>query len=353
MFAQAVRSVNSISESIKTVSFATHKVSLLKGLVLVATCGMGTALSSPAQAASFAGFGCSDNPSCQQYFEVQNAYIGESFPLVLAPGPQYSWSLLPTRTSSPILYDAGSSSDPGIPLGPRHAIDSSYSLLNASGSTSASLNTVLELGRLKGVAKATAEASAGEGSMGMVANAGVGTDIGWGDTITVTSDAHSLGESVPFELRLNLDRSLRASGKYGGNSQAYVRAALLVYYSGSSIFDSNFYPSNVTTMTQTVYLPVGESIPIEGSLSLGVSAEAFASFPNHPSELDISNADAFHTANYYLTPLLSDVSYTSASGKTYFYSDNATPVPIPEPTVLPGLLIGLGLGLWRRMRSLG
>jgi hypothetical protein len=48
------------------------------------------------------------------------------------------------------------------------------------------------------------------------------------------------------------------------------------------------------------------------------------------------------------TPLLSDVSYTSASGQTYFYSGNATPVP--TPALLPGL-IGLGLGLWRKRKA--
>lgn len=65
MLTQAVRSVRSISESVKTVSSATQKTTLLNGLALVGTCGIGAILSSPAQAASFSGFGCSDNPSCQ------------------------------------------------------------------------------------------------------------------------------------------------------------------------------------------------------------------------------------------------------------------------------------------------
>jgi hypothetical protein len=147
MLTQAVRSVRSISESVRTVSFTIQKASLLNGLVLVATCGIGAASSSPAQAASFNGFGCSDNPSCQTYYEFFNvsarAGIGSS---------SDTWSLPATRlSSSPVLFS------------PKHSVIAQIldvgSPFTYSGSSSATLSTDLELGQLRALARASATAN--------------------------------------------------------------------------------------------------------------------------------------------------------------------------------------------------
>ncbi len=134
-----------------------------------------------------------------------------------------------------------------------------------------------------------------------------------------------------------------------GNGQAYAQADLF----GDdlpwlTIFDSNFYPSDVTEVMSTVYLPIGTSTSIQGRLTVGATASASVFTPEQPLAIDFATVDAFHTANYYLTPLLAGVSYTSASGRTYFYSGDTTPVP--TPALLPGL-IGLGLGVWRKRKT--
>ncbi|MGA9379143.1 MAG: PEP-CTERM sorting domain-containing protein, partial [Phormidium sp.] len=174
---------------------------------------------------------------------------------------------------------------------------------------------------------------------------------------TVTSNSHLPGEEIPFEVRLDLDRSLSASGRYRGNTQAHVYANLSGHeMSHSSIFDlhisdSNLFPSNITEVTRIIYLPVGELSIIQGRLSLGASAEAYASFPNKPYEFDRSIVDASHTANYYLTPLVDGVSYTSASGKTYFYSPPLNKVPEPTSPLSFVGLVGLGFAFLGKRRN--
>jgi hypothetical protein len=226
-------------------------------------------------------------------------------------------------------------------------------LWNVNGLASASLESVLNLGQLKAIANTSVDVGTtplsdkGAGGGGAIAQAQM--SLGWGDTITVTSSNHALGEYVPFEVRLFLDRFVTASGRFGGNSQAFVSGELFgSYIPNLAISDSNFYPSSVTELTTIAYLPVGELSTIEGRLQVFASAMAVAAWPDKPLDLDYSIANASHTANYYLTPLVEGISYTSASGRTYFYPGDATPVP--TPALLPGL-IGLGLNLWRKRRN--
>lgn len=362
MLTQVVRSISSISYSAKIAAFTTQKNALLNGVALVVTCGISAASSNPAQAMSFTGFGCSDNSSCQSYLEFGAsavAGVGNG----LGGGSGDTWSLPTNRVSSPLLFDSG------MPDGPRKTLNVLLNqtftriigtengtidepIWNVSGTASASLETVLKFGQLKALASASVDVGATElvDGFGGGGNAVAAVDsyLAWGDTITVTSNNHSPGELIPFEVSLYLDRLVSASGRYRGSSQAFVYADLYGFYiPGLSIFDSNFSPSNVTEVTTIAYLPVGELSTIQGKLAVGASARAFASLPDQPLDIDVSIADASHTANYFLTPLVDGVSYTSGSGKTYFYSGNATPVP--TPALLPGL-IGLGLGLWRKRK---
>ncbi|XQQ05171.1 MAG: PTPA-CTERM sorting domain-containing protein [Leptolyngbya sp. IPPAS B-1204] len=342
------QTVRSISELAKTVASTTWRNALPSGLALTATFGTGAVLPNPAQAASFTGFGCIENPNCQSYIEFRDASILGSF----RDFPSYGFHqvLANTRSASPVLYDAGSSAVPGIPFGPRLENNDAISVSNVNGSVSAGFFTTLGLGQLRALARASTDASvrernaAGEGHGGLATQAGAGISLAWGDVITVTSNSHSQGELVPFELRLYLDRSLRA-----GNGQAYAQADL--FGDGLpwlNIFDSNYNPSNVIETVSIVYLPIGASTSIQGRLTVGATAFASVFFPEKPLDTDFAVVDASHTANYYLTPLLDGVGYTSASGRTYFYSGDATPVP--TPALLPGL-IGLGLNLWRKRRN--
>jgi hypothetical protein len=175
---------------------------------------------------------------------------------------------------------------------------------------------------------------------GAAAYAGGQAVLGWGDVVTVTSETHALGEAVPFELMLYLDRTIQTIE--GINPSAYVYSDLVLGTHSLSIADSNSNPSNVIWQRATLYLPVGESIAITGQLSIATGVLARALLPDRVVDTGISSADASHTANYYLTPLVEGVSYTSASGRTYIYPSDATPVP--TPALLPGL-VGLGLNL--------
>jgi hypothetical protein len=333
-------------------SSVTSKVSSLNSLALVLTCGAATTLSIPAQAASFEGFGCSDNLSCGSYVEFGGGVrVGlievsdEQFvPFTRSSALGFAPSTLISNLSDSVTYTD-------------YYLDQfgqwqERPLSTISGNGTAVLQSNVNLGRLKASAHATVGLVATlhtQNAGGGFATASADAAMGWGDTITVTSRTHSAGEVVPFELRLDLDRTIRTvTGNLSDNHPyaptAHVSASLLDLY----ISESTSSPSSISAVTRTLYLPVGELFPIEGRLSLMAATGAYASLPEYPTDYSMAIADAFHTANYYLTPLVNGVSYTSASGKTYFYPGDATPVP--TPALLPGL-IGLGLNLWRKRRN--
>ena len=363
MLTQAVRSIRSISKSVKTIPFATQKTALLNSLALVVSCGIGAAFSNPAQAASFTGFGCNNNPGCQSYLSIQGGGASSSAGLWMhgnASGPSKNFEAPYSRVTATPLVALG--------VGPANRLftetivtdtlrdGNGEPFISYGGTAIAELFGVTTLGTLKASARAKSSANVFtpkdpnyHSGIGSTANASASTQLGWGDTIAVTSSAHSAGEYVPFELSLYLDRLVSASGKNYGNSQAFVSAGLNVSNGGSlGIFDSNFYPSDTIWKKLTINLPVGELTSIEGYLEVFSTSFALAYLPDRVLDSDISIADASHTANYFLTPLVDGVSYTSASGKTYLYSGDATPVP--TPALLPGL-IGLGLGMWRKRKA--
>jgi hypothetical protein len=336
-------------------SSVTSKVGSLSNLTLVLTCGIGATLSIPAQAASFTGFGCFDNPSCGSYVESVNAGVGVSFGNGFGGGVSNIQNEPHSRSSAL-----------GFPLStllsnlPYSETFNDYYLdefgqwqerprWTSGGHGTAILSSKVSLGSLKASVSATVGTFVTprtENAGAAIGQASASAGLAWGDTITATSNTHLPGELVPFELRLYLDRTIRTSiGNFSNHSAytptAHVSASLLGLY----IFDSTSFPSSDSAVTQTLYLPVGELFPIEGRLSLMAATGAYASLPEYPSDYSMASVDAFHTANYYLTPLVEGVSYTSASGKTYFYPGDATSVP--TPALLPGL-IGLGLNLWRK-----
>jgi hypothetical protein len=293
-------------------------------------------VSQPARAASF---GCSDNPNCQYYVQRGlNTGLGAQTVSETNYIP-----LLAGRFSSVPLGFNGTSSVSATANG------------NGYGSLAfATVTTGLELGQLKAKAFASAQSNATSPALnGPIAVAGASNRLGWGDLITVTSSTLATGTSVPFELRLNLDRTVSASGLVGGNTQASVYGSLRIGDPGYSdlgrvtIIDTNYYPSNVFTKTTIVYLSVGISTALEGELEVGASAESGGGLPTS----DTSIADASHTANYYLAPLLEGVSYNSASGRSYIYSATP-PTAVPEPTTILGTLVFLGAGYWLKCRRI-
>jgi hypothetical protein len=355
-------SLNLFAPLTNIASSVTSKVSSLNSLALVLTCGAATTLSIPAQAASFEGFGCSDNLSCGSYVEFGGGVqVGTGHGFGGGVSDEQSVSLIrssalgfvPSTLISNLPYSETFTDFYLDQFGqwverPRWTM---------GGHGTAVLQSNVNLGQLKASASATVSTFVTprtENAGAAIGQASALAGMGWGDTITVTSSTYLPGELVPFELRLYLDRTVRAiSGNFSGDHvyapTAHVYASLLDLH----IFDSTSSPSASSAVTRILYLPVGELFPIEGRLSLMAATGAYASLPEYPTDYSMAIysmaiADAFHTANYYLTPLVNGVSYTSASGKTYFYPGDATLVP--TPALLPGL-IGLGLNLWRKRRN--
>ncbi|WP_181256702.1 PEP-CTERM sorting domain-containing protein [Merismopedia glauca] len=309
-------------------------------------------VSQPAQAASFSGFGCIDNPDCQYYVERINAVVDaetvSEVNFIVLLGGRYS--------STPLGFDGSSSISATADINLLDDVnrDGILETYKESALAFASVTTGLQLGQLRAKAFASVQSNTtyplGYPSL---SRAGTQNNLSWGDYITVTSSTLASGTLVPFELRLDLDRTVSASGLFEGNTQAFVGASLRIGdpgYSGLggvSIFDTNYYPSNVFSKTTTVYLPVGITTAIEGNLEVLAAAQTGLGV----STSDTSIADASNTANYYLTPLLADVSYTSASGRSYFYS----PTAVPEPTTILGTLAfgSLGAGSWLKRRQKG
>ncbi|MBD0301812.1 MAG: hypothetical protein ICV85_06400, partial [Tolypothrix sp. T3-bin4] len=115
------------------------------------------------------------------------------------------------------------------------------------------------------------------------------------------------------------------------------------------IFDSNYYPSNVVSLKDVIYLPVGEITPITAFLEVSTHSQAVAT-SSKTLEIDYSVANGLHTANYYLTPLDPDVSYITGSGQTYFYKEDVTPLPDPQKVPEPSFILGfIGLGAMARL----
>ncbi|MBD0302414.1 MAG: hypothetical protein ICV85_09615 [Tolypothrix sp. T3-bin4] len=320
-----------------------RKLNLISRLALATISAAIALVPKSAQASTFSGFGCIDKSNCQSYLGVYGGGYGISL------NNQIDFQNFPiVRSTSPILWDSS------IPDGPRGGISKPYSNIfeDSNGKTfgrldgfaSARIETVLRYGQLKALALASAESEhSGEEQIAhyfMDSRAWAGTRIEWGDTIQVKASNKQQGELVPFEVRLDLDRNLTASGRDGGNTQAFVTAGFV----NLGIFDSNYYPSNVVSLKDVIYLPVGEITPITAFLEVGTSSRATAT-SSKTLDIDYSMADASHTADYYLTPLDSDVSYITGSGQTYVYKQDVTPLPdsqkVPEPSFILGF-IGLG-----------
>lgn len=364
MFTQVVRSVRSISElvkKLKIVSFTIQKASLLNGLVLVATCGIGTALSSPAQAASLDGFGCVNDPNCQAYVGYGQVE-GFASAYDTTTGGQFRNFKLPVDetnnpygiqrysiTSQPLKINIGTHA-----LGLSKTViqggdgDIEYSIFSEQTAMTSVVGTS-SLGQLRGVAEATAGTTGSELFGGLLTSArsmSIGS-LYWGDTLTVASSTLSEGTIVPLRVALSFDRSITCNTSYSG-CEAFAAAGLGLNGAPGgllAIYDSTYAPSATSYKESTINVAVGQPFQVQGLLNLDVRAGAYYANPSV-----VARIEAGHTANFYITPLSSDVTYTTASGKTYFYSGNATAVP--EPSLVPGVIIvGLGLGLWRKLKA--
>jgi len=325
-----------------------RKSNLISSLALAAISAAIALVPKSAQASTFSGFGCIDNPNCQSYLEVYGGGYGISF------NNQIDFQNFPiVRSTYPILWD------PSIPDGPRGGLSKPFSNIfkdsngnsigRIDGFASSEIETVLRYGQLKALALASAVSEhSGEEQLSpifMDSRAWASTRIGWGDTIQVKASNKQQGDLVPFEVRLDLDRNLTASGRYGGNTQAFVQAGFV----NLGIFDSNYYPSNVVSLKDVIYLPVGEITPITAFLEVFTNSQAVAT-SSKTLDIDYSVANALHTANYYLTPLDSDVSYITGSGQTYFYKEDGTPLPDPQKVPEPSFILGfIGLGAMARL----
>ncbi|MGA9378393.1 MAG: hypothetical protein WBV73_06445, partial [Phormidium sp.] len=170
MFTKAIRFARSISESAKDFSFAAHKSTVFNGLALMVTCGIGAALPTPAQAASFTGFGCIDDAACQSYLSFWSGHIsGNSF------STEFVHSIPDTRISPSVFSGSPTIAD-------------SFLKSESYGSTSgyASIETGLGLGIIKAKVEASALAIAQDNEdkyyPGLNAKASSMVYLQWGDT---------------------------------------------------------------------------------------------------------------------------------------------------------------------------
>lgn len=294
--------------------------------------------------AAGAGFGCVDNTSCQAYvgYGQVNEYAqaadqnnGNNISLFTLPVDssgleKFSPSNQPLQTSTgAVAHGLASDKINGIPI---------YSVQEAS----TSIVGTSSLGQLKGVANAVATTTGTSNfSFLTVSNSTTFANLVWGDIITLTSDTLPKGTIVPLNFQLNFDRNLICNDS--PQCSAYTEASLgftpeLGDYSTLSnsivsIRDSIDSPSTITSKSATFSGAIGQPYTLQGSLLFDVRAHAYYEHPSVGASIE-----AGHTANFYITPLSPDVSYTSASGQTYFYPNSATSVP--EPFTIIGTLVG-------------
>jgi hypothetical protein len=157
----------------------------------------------------------------------------------------------------------------------------------------------------------------------------------WADTATVTSTTLGFGTPVTFLMTLDVDAILAGVGPGGMN----LTAELIVGNGNQLLANTTTQGAFDYSKGMLVTTFVGAKLSLEGGLLLDAVTQAANCGGCSPTY----TVDSSHTANYYLDAITPGVSYTTASGYTYF-----TPA-VPEPSSF--LLFGSGaLGLAQLLR---
>jgi hypothetical protein len=257
----------------------------------------------------------------------------------------------PVLATAILTLDGFVNAQARVPLG--SIVDSDASHLTGGpvmGSVS-DTRTAHAVGNLGGTADTLAHADFdGTAAFGLLrgtasAEAIGGTAIGqvtlrWDDDFRATSSTLPVGTPVDYRFTISLDSAITTNIACDGVSPPGPATVSLVGNDGAAgiIVHRACGLSDGASVLTLIHTTIGALVPLSGSLTL--SASLGSSVSSRPDNM--ATADANHTGRFFVDPAGPDYSYVTSSGVTYFSSSAPpTPNPIPEPSTLSLIVLGL------------
>jgi hypothetical protein len=195
----------------------------------------------------------------------------------------------------------------------------SVSVGGDSATASAETSGTVTYGQITGfVTGSASEANPGPAGIDSTSTSGQGTFIGqWQDTLTITSSSLQAGTPVTLDFTLLTNASLSCTGPSGTvEATATFEANLSVEQLSDNTCNTPFQQSQQMTFLTAV----GDTVSVSGQLNL------FASGEGANGVTSTGTADP-PQSSFFIDSLTAGVSYSSASGQTYFTPASTVPEP--------------------------
>ena len=206
-----------------------------------------------------------------------------------------------------------------------------YSLQNdvgaglISGATNSDSLAAITLAGTNAFGFGTTTVVANHGTLGasaeVVGRGLIASGIQFQDTLTIVSNTLAVGTPIDLRVSFTLDYELSA-GCAGAVSEASIDAVLVLGGNVLQYQDHACAGVGIDNTSGVMQFFVGDEITLNPQLIIIAAA-------GNCCESGHARANALHTMSFFVDPLSSDFTYTSATGSIYL-----TPAAVSEPTTL-------------------